>query len=208
MIYPGQITARIGFWHWWRLKDAIKRIAGTFLYKLVFFCVLFISLQGIPSTFAQSLPMQEYQVKAAFLFNFGNFIEWPKKAFQNKESSFVICVLGDNPFGEALDSLEGKTIHGKRVVIRYFTNVDDALNSDILFISNSEQRNLPGILKSLKESPVLTVGDYEGFCQNGGMINLSRIENRIGFEVNDSAALRAGLKISSQLLKLARKIVE
>ncbi|MHB9027251.1 MAG: YfiR family protein [Candidatus Latescibacterota bacterium] len=166
------------------------------------------SMHGIPVIFAQSPPVREYQVKAAFLFRFANFVDWPDRAFQSKESGFVIGVLGDNPFGEALDSLKGKTIKGRRVVVRNYTEVEDALNCQVLFISGSENDNLPSIIKSLSESPVLTVGDREGFCRKGVMINMVPVEKNIGFEVNDSAARRAGLRISSQLLKLAQKIYE
>lgn len=191
-----------------RFEGLPRRAAGKFVCLLIFLWVFFILLQSMPSVFAQSPRVQEYQVKAAFLFNFANFVEWPDKAFTSKESSFVVGILGANPFGDALNSLHGKTVKGRKMEVRNYTEADEALNCQILFISGSERGNLPRIMKSLKGSPVLIVGDRDGFCREGGMINLVPVNNRIGFEINDSAARRAGLKISSQLLKLAREIVE
>jgi hypothetical protein len=176
--------------------------------KCLIFLVLFIAAHRFSSSVAQSPPVQEYQLKAAFLIKFAIFTEWPGRAFQSKDSPFIIGVLGENPFEGALDSLRGKTVNGRMIAVRHYTGVEDAVNCQVLFISGSEKDALPHVIQSLEGIPVLTVGDQEGFCRKGGMINMIPVEKNIRFEVNNSAARMAGLRISSQILKLARKIYE
>jgi len=145
------------------------------------------------------------QVKAAFLYNFMKFTEWP-----DAPSSGTIClgVLGRDPFGEALEGVRGKTARGRRVVIARYRRVEEVKECDVLFISESERGRLAHVLRVLQGSRTLTVADQEGFCEAGGMINLVSVRNRVGFEVNIGAASRARLRISSQLLKLARNVLE
>ena len=155
---------------------------------------------------ADSPQAGEYQVKAAFILNFSGFIDWPDTASGN--GAFIIGVLGRDPFEGSIDSLRGKTAKGRKVVIRRYDDAEEARDADILFISASEKRALPHILKTLRNRPVLTVGDHPGFARSGVMINLVLLRKRVGFEVNTQAAQRAGLRISSQLLKLAKEVVE
>ncbi len=171
-------------------------------------CVALFGVYGPSPACARLRHGQEYQVKAAFLFNFANFVEWPDEAFANGGKHFVICVIGNDPFKGALDALKGKTLKGRTVVVRYCAEAGDARNANILYISSSERGNVNHIVKSLKGSPVLTVGDQEGFCQVGGMINMTKMGSRIGFEIDVSAARRAGLRISSHLLKLAKEVIQ
>jgi uncharacterized protein DUF4154 len=146
----------------------------------------------------------EYEVKAAFLYNFARFVEWPRDA-PGGEGAFVVTVLGRDPFGSVLDdTLRGKTIDGKRVVVRRALRSEDVGHSHILFISDSEKDRLPDILKSLDAAPVLTVGDMSQFAERGGVIRFKVDQDRIRLEINVAAAQRSRLKISSQLLKLAR----
>ncbi len=147
---------------------------------------------------------QEYQVKAAFLYNFGKFVEWPGGTFKNAEAPFVIGILGKDPFGEAIDSLRDKTISGRRLVVKRFARAGDLEPCHILFISAVEKQHLPRILSITHPWHVLTVGDTKGFVESGGVINFILLENKIRFEINVDAARRAGLKVSAQLLKLAR----
>jgi hypothetical protein len=158
--------------------------------------------------FADAHHNQEYEVKAAFIYNFANFVEWPRDTFQGESSSLVIYVLGKDPFGNILNSINGKTVQGKKVVIRQAMQIEEVKECHILFVSASEKRNLAYVLKSLKARHVLTIGDQDRFCQAGGMINLVILNKRVGFEINVSAAKRAGIKISSSLLKLASDITE
>lgn len=148
----------------------------------------------------------EYELKAAFLYNFIKFTEWPTQALGKQEEPFVIGVLGKDPFGAALDKLlEGETVHNKTIVARRFPKMDEAAaNSHVLFISFSEESYLPAILRLVDRQGVLTVSEIENFAHRGGMINLKKENNKIVFEINIEAAKRAGLTMDAQLLKLAK----
>jgi len=151
---------------------------------------------------------KEYQVKAAFMYNFAKFVEWPEHAFPDDSSSIILCVLGENPFGTAINSIDGKIAEGKRLEVRLYENLEDIGQCHILFISSSKAEELPVILASLKNRSVLTVGDIEDFAKRGGVINFITKNNRIHFEINVNAAQRAHLKISSKLANLAKIIRE
>lgn len=147
---------------------------------------------------------REYEVKAAFLYNFSKFVEWPQGSFRDAKSPFVICAIGEDPFGGALDTIHGKNINGRKVVIKRMESIEDGEECHILFISASERGNLSQIFRTIKQLSVLTVGDMKGFAGSGGIINFISEDNRIGFEINVSAAEKANLKISSKLLKLGK----
>ncbi|OGU06942.1 MAG: hypothetical protein A2075_18275 [Geobacteraceae bacterium GWC2_58_44] len=149
----------------------------------------------------------EYQVKAAFLYNFMKFVEWPSDGLATP-GTICLGILGRDPFDDALDEFKGKLAKGRKVVVLHFRSVEEVKGCDILFICPSEKGRLSQILKLANNSRMLTVADQEGFCEAGGMINLLFIKNRVGFEVNVAAASRAKLRVSSQLLKLARNVFE
>ncbi len=141
-------------------------------------------------------------MKAAYLYNFGRFVGWPSAPA--KGDAFTICVLGQDPFGSSLDStVAGQTIDGQNVSARRVSKAQDALHCRILFISMAEESSLKETLAALGKSSVLTVSDMSQFTRRGGMIQFSFEGNRVRFEVNLAAAERAGLTLSSQLLKLA-----
>jgi hypothetical protein len=149
----------------------------------------------------------EYRVKAAYLYYFATFVEWPEEAFARRGDDLVIGVLGDDPFGPLIEeTVRGKTAHNRRLVVRRFTRVKDALGSHILFVSASEQERLPLIFKALEGTTILTIGDVEGFAERGGQIGLRTEGTRVRFQINVAAADRAGLRISSQLLKLGAPV--
>jgi hypothetical protein len=150
----------------------------------------------------------EYELKAAFLYNFIKFTEWPPEELGKGDSPFIIGVLGKDPFGAALDKvIQGEIIHHKPVVARRFARMDEAAaTSHVLFISSSEENNLAGLLKVLGGQSVLTVGEMENFAQRGGIICLKKENNRIVFEINLEAAKRAKLSMNAQLLKLAKVV--
>lgn len=163
---------------------------------------------GIPSFVGgEPPPVPEYAVKAAYLFHFAKFVEWPGDAFAGAASPIVICVLGEDPFGDALEALDGKTVNGRPIVIRYAATLGTLTRCHLLFVSASERTILPKVLQATKDWSLLTVGDRNGFARDGGIINLVKTEDRVGFEINLEAARRARLKISSKLLALA-KIVD
>lgn len=148
---------------------------------------------------------KEYQVKAVFLFNFAHFANWPANAFPDNHPSFVIGVLGDDPFGKFLDdTVHGETIDGRPLVVEHFQSAKEASDCQILFISRSEEKKLPSIFEACKGKNILTVGDVPGFSQSGGIIGfVTTPQNKIHFDVNLDAAKNADLVISSKLLRLA-----
>jgi hypothetical protein len=155
---------------------------------------------------AQESQPSEYQIKAAFLFNFAKFVEWPPAAFPGASSPFVIGVLGENPFGGDLErTIRGKTVGNRRFVIKEVASMAEARDCHILFISTSERKRLAEVLEALRGVSVLTVGEMDGFTEGGGMINFAREARgtRVRFQVNNEAAKKAGMKISSKLLSLA-----
>ncbi|MBF0137028.1 MAG: YfiR family protein [Magnetococcales bacterium] len=151
--------------------------------------------------------VSELQVEVAYLYNFTKFVTYPDTAFKDKRDVFSICILGDDPFADLIKVLEKKNVREKRINIELHANHVNTSGCHILFISKSEIEKLPEIISDLRNKPVLIVGDTPGFCSQGGMINFIRVENTLRFEVNIQAAGRAGLRISSAMLQVA-KIVE
>lgn len=148
----------------------------------------------------------EYQVKAAFLYNFAKFVEWPGEAFSDGSAPLVIGVIGDDPFGGALDqAINGKTIGGRSLVVRRLKWGQNLRSCHILFIGSSERKRLGQIIQSLKGASVLTVGDTGEFFQQGGIINFILEESRVKFEINSRMADQSRLRISSKLLALAKR---
>ena len=157
---------------------------------------------------ADVLPAREYRLKAAFLYNFAKFVEWPAKAFSDENSTFVMGILGEDPLGPALQLIRDKTVKGRSLTIRRFEGLQDLGNCHILFIPSSNKKRLRRTLKSLEGSSVLTIGEMEDFTQMGGIINFVIRKNKLRFEINLDAGKRAGLEISSQLLNLADSVVD
>ena len=150
----------------------------------------------------------EYQVKAAFLYNFAKFVEWPDTAFTNPEAPMAFCVIGADPFGPSLDDLQGKRVKNRPVSIQRIDAPADAQRCHVLFISSADNHRMAEITAAVKGSPVLVVGDAERFARRGGTIGFLAERNRVAFEINAGAAKGAGLTVSSQLLKLARTVIE
>lgn len=150
----------------------------------------------------RSQTSSEFEVKAAFLYKFASFVEWPH---DTPNLPISICVAGQDPFGGALDRVvQGKTINGREFVIRRLKSGDAGTECHILFVSSSERKRLRVTLDRAQGAAVLTVGDMPEFCQNGGAINFGVSDKRIQLEINPNAAERAGLQLSSRLLSLAK----
>ena len=155
---------------------------------------------------AQESQPSEYQIKAAFIFNFAKFVEWPSTALPKANSPMIIGVLGDNPFRDNLEkTIKNRSVEDHPLVIKRFASAAEATNSHILFISSSEKGQLVEVIKTLEGSTVLTVGEMDEFNEKGGMINFVMEGTKIRFRINNEAATRAGLKISSKLLSLASR---
>jgi len=151
-------------------------------------------------------PLPEYPVKAAFLYHFVEFVEWPP-ASPLPPATVTIGVLGRDPFGDVLDkAILAKMAAGRTLVIRRFAAPAALEPCEILFISSSEMTHLPEILHHLQGAPVLTVGEADRFARRGGMIGFYSEDNRVRLEVNRAAAERAGLRLSSKLLAVARLV--
>jgi len=153
---------------------------------------------------AAAAPPSEYQVKAVFLFNFAQFVEWPARAFPDPQAPFVIGVLGKDPFGPDLDAVvRGETIDHRPLVIERYRNIGELHNCNILFIGRSETGELPHILEVLKGRSILTVTDAEDGDPGGVMIRLVNRSNRIKLRIDVGAAKAGNLVISSKLLRPA-----
>src|SRR6266852_5504528 len=164
-------------------------------------------LVGALCLHAQQSKPSEYQVKAAYLYNFGRFVKWPPGLAAGKGDSFSICVLGQDPFGPTLDStLAGETLGGKPLTVKRISTPRDAGECRILFISSTEENHLNEILVALDESGILTVSDMPAFSRRGGMIQFVLEGDKVRFEINLTKAETAKLTLSSELLKVATTV--
>jgi hypothetical protein len=158
-----------------------------------------------PEVSAQTTVSREYQVKAVFLFNFAQFVDWPPDAFASPQAPLVIGVLGDDPFDGYLDeTVRGEKVNNHPLVIQRYRWVEEIKSCHILFISQSASGRLEEILARLKSRNILTVSDAEDFARRGGMIRFVTENNKIRLRINVDAAKAAELTISSKLLRPAR----
>lgn len=168
--------------------------------RRVTICAIAVALLAEPAvSFAdESL---EYQVKAAFLFNFLKFVEWPAAA---PDKPWVIGVLGHDPFGAVLDeTVRGKTVKGRTVQIRRYPRSGEVKDCDILFIGRAEFERMVSAAQPVpSQAGLLTVGEAPGFRKSGGAVNLYLEDNRVHFRIQASAATAAGLRVNVQLLRL------
>jgi len=151
----------------------------------------------------------EYQVKAAYLYYLATFVDWPPEALPLDSDSLIIGVLGDDPFGDILEAtVRGKIVNNRSLIVSRIRNVKNARQCNILFISSSEQGDLPTILKFLDGAAILTVGEFGEFAARGGQIGFRTEDRKVRFDINIAAVERSGLKISAQLMKLGRIVKE
>lgn len=149
-------------------------------------------------------PPGEYEVKAAFLANFADFVHWPDAAFASVDAPFVVCVAGDDPFGAAFEPFKLQNLGGRPLVVRPAGAAATVARScHILFVAESEGPRLAGLLAALRGAAVLTVSDLEEFAANGGMIQFFLSGGKIRFDINRAAAESAGLRVDARLLKLS-----
>jgi hypothetical protein len=171
--------------------------------KMFLFLVLCLAAR-----FSAAQSATEYQVKAAFLFNFAKFVEWPPSSFHDGSAPLQICVLGRDPFGEVLREItREKTVNGHKLEVRGVVDLQVARACHILFIAFSERTRLKQIFEALQGSYALTVGDAKDFAEQGGMINFVLQDDRVQFEVSRTAVEQSGLKISSKLLAVAKVVI-
>ena len=145
----------------------------------------------------------EYEVKAAFVYNFIKFVEWPDTGGGD---SIRLCILGELPDAAAFANLEGRQVRGKRMTVLTLDRPGEARGCEVLFVTANQTGRLQEIIESLEDRPTLTISDTEGYARRGVMINMFLENKRVRFEVNEKKARAAGLRISAKLLKLASKV--
>lgn len=178
-----------------------RRIRRTFFFIIA--CCLF--LDAAPTARSQNDERAEYPLKLAFLYNFTKFVEWPRNSSRNASAPLEICVVGKDPFNDELErELQTRTAGGRPVKIKTLQPGESLKECQMVFVPVTEKKKAARVLAGLNGSSALTVGESEGFAGIGGMINLTVEESKLHFEVNPAAAERAGLKISSKLLSLAK----
>jgi hypothetical protein len=171
----------------------------------------------IPKVQADSKSSREYQVKAAFLYNFIKFIDWPEEKLNEEEESITIGIIGKDPFGNAFEPIKNKKVKNRKVVIKRFDRYKGPKDSNeqiksirqchLLYICPSEKEKTREIINLIKEHSVLTVGEIKPFLQYEGVINFLMDDNKVQFEINKTAAEEAKLQIRSKLLRLAKRVI-
>lgn len=192
--------------HFYNARSAVKGRYGRLLSQLIAFaCITLLCTNAFANGAANST---EYKLKAAYLYQFTKFTQWPGRLFIDKETPIQICILGKNPFGKSLDSFSGKVSQGRNLSIKYLSSPHNIVNCHVIFISKSEDKNLPQILQQIKKAPVLSVSDIDNFAQRGGIIGFVAKQRKLGLEINIDASRSSGAKISSKLLEVATVIRE
>jgi hypothetical protein len=157
----------------------------------------------------QAQSQHEYQVKGAFLYNFAKFVEWPTSAFQSPTQPIALCILGRDPFGHWLkEIIEGRSVDGRALVLRHISNASEAGSCHMLFAGSLEPKRTWTALSAIRIPALLTIGDCATASEGGAIINFTLEGDHVRFEVNNEAAERGKLRISSRLLSLARNMKE
>ena len=163
---------------------------------------------AVPACFAQPRSAPEYQLKAAFLYNLLQFIEWPQQAFKDASSPITICVYDDRAAGSAFDSYRNENIRGRKLVFKKYDDMQRSLECHVMFVNTQDRKTLNTIIANAGSRAILTVGEFDDFARMGGIINFFTTDNKLRFEINPEAAKKAGLKVSSEILKVARIVNE
>ncbi len=207
--------------------SSLKNAASSRVTRLLLVILVFSGTLPVSSVKADSgsAEYEEYVVKAAFIYNFLKFIDWPEEKITGDGNRIIVGIIGKDPFGSAVKGFSGKSLEGRKLVVERFEGIHriqemakenqkdfdktvDALRKcHLLFVCPSEKKQFLQIVEIVDKYHVVTVGDGEGFIESGGIINFSLKENKVRFEVNLVAAEKAGLKIRSQLLRLAKRVI-
>jgi hypothetical protein len=193
-----------------RSCTGLRCLGGKFLrfpLLLGFSIAALLGFSGVPRAGAQSAD-DEYRVKAAFLFHFAQLVEWPSDISGDDDHSLRLCTLGEDPFHGELESMvEGKLVGTRTMRVKHLKETEDPKSCQILFIGSGETKRVPSLFAQLGTSSVLTVGETSTFLQQGGIIRFCLENNKVRFEINLDASQRAGIKISSRLLLLAKTVI-
>jgi hypothetical protein len=179
-----------------------------------------------PKARADSAKSKEYQIKAAFLYNFIKFVDWPEEKTSDSNEPIIIGIIGKDPFGRVFEPIKNKKVKNRIVVIKRFKsfesiqklgehdkaefdrNINYLRKCHLLFVCSSEKDKVKEVLALVKDHSVLTVADTKGFLESGGIINFLMEDKKVHFEINVTAAKKSKLKISSKLLRLAKRVVK
>lgn len=187
-------------------KGLIDTVRSKFRTLSTIFCCAACALSGWPAL-AQTAPPSESQVQAAFLYNFAKYVEWPAEIFPTRDAPITFCVVGNDHFGAALTAIDGRKAQGRTIRVRRGVAPDELGACQVAFVADSEERRISAILAGTAAQPVLTVSDIEGFAEAGGAIGFVRADQRVQFEVNAQTLQRSHLRLSSEVLKLARTVI-
>lgn len=193
----------------WCRRFVFSIVSPRILRASFFVLIGVVFLRASPNAFSQNEGDAEYSVKLGFLYNFTKFVEWPPDSFRDPGAPLVICIVGHDPFRQDLEAeLRTRKVVGHPVEVRTQAPNDKLSVCHIVFVPVTEKNQSDRILRGLQGSRTLTVGETEGFAVLGGIINLTVEENKVHFEINRLAADRAGLKIGSRLLSIAKIVKE
>jgi len=181
---------------------------GRFFTGCLLMLLMAVVVLGPMPARAQAEQAREYQIKAAFIYNFFKFIDWPETPLSDTPDTISICILGKDPFGDIFAPIEGKTVKNKKLAIKRVSSPGEIGSCQILFVCPSEQERLGPILASTCGKSILTVSDIKDFARQGGMVGFFSAENTVGFAINLKATERSGLKMSSKLLEMATVIAD
>jgi hypothetical protein len=188
-------------------RNYVMRHARLEIFRAAILIVLLLPLYPTLVA-AQKAGATESQVKAAYLYNFGKFVRWQTDRVGSPQT-LTICVLGKDPFGAVLDAtVEGESIDGKKITVKRLSTIQDLTACSILFIATSEESRLGPVLSAAQRQGLLTVSDIPHFAEHGGIIGFVTLQDKIRFEVNRSAAEQSHLTLSSELLKVASRVIE
>jgi YfiR/HmsC-like len=181
---------------WWNRRSTAFRRTVLVLYTL------------LPARVAPANVTKEYEVKAAFLYNFAKFVEWPPSSFPDDHAPLVIGVFGANPFGDELEEMvRGRKLGGRDIAVEYIDTAEQAKTVQVLFVSRDEDQRVDDLLQALASCNVLVVGESDRFSAAKGMIRFFVEGDRVRFDIDVARADGVGLKISAQLQKLARAVI-
>ena len=191
------------------MKTQLTRIEKRGGSRQIMACSLILTLLLVfPDKLPANSSAEEYSLKAAFLFHFAQFVEWPEASFNDAASPLIYCTIGEDPFHGSLDAaLSGKAIGARSFRVLHLRQSQDIQGCHVLFLAAVQKKMNAATVASVQQSSVLTVGESERFAQEGGMIGFVLEDNKIRFEINLEAAQKANLKISSRLLALAKSVI-
>ncbi len=180
----------------------------SLLYQIGFLYLIFFSTLVILTPPVQAKEQSiEYKIKAAYLYNFSKFTDWPDKIAFAEQKSFSICILGEDPFGSVITPIENKKVHKQPIKLLYFSQLDtDVGQCKIVFIAETNVSDVQSILLALSDTNILTVGESSNFATSGGMIGFVIQDGHVQLQINKQVAKNAQLKFDPRLLKLGQVV--